>query len=763
VFRYEQWHRGLPVFNSVATVFIDDAGGVRTLASNTHAIPLQDLTPTLDPQAALHRALEQAVAPEDAFDVKRARLGLLPKATGVYLAYRVDLPSIPALLQAPTLYIDAHDGRLLRRVNRIWFVKRAKVYRQNPVATPNLEEVTLTWLPDAPVGADGGDPTDGGPPEDPDAGTGADPDGGGPAAQDGGSPADGGEFPGVTRSEPGFVLENDRVIAVNCIDRHHTIRVSMGSSLYNIHVCDEIHKAEADQALDFLYDPPPESSPARLEDEFAEVQVFYHINKIYDFFQSLGFETMVPSTRGQPTQIWATVNYRPPIDLDYPDQSSWDRALDPNAALVPMENAFFMAAAGSGYFLERDRDSLIIGQGTAVDFAYDGDVVYHEFTHAVVNSTAQLGYAVMDEYGLDSGPGAMNEGYGDYFSSALTGDPKVGEYASRSFAEGTGAIRDLENGDVCPDQLWGESHQDSQAFSGGLWQARQLVGEGNRLAYDAAVYAALASLTSESGFEAAATATVEQVRARLGDEIASSVRAVYEQRGLLGCNNRIVYYQGPRDLLILEGTGDLGIEPFVPGYYQIRFEVPANRNQIVVSYGLVGVSGYGQGAADVRLLVSRGSPIKFSYEGSVVPAEGVVEVQPQSVSRPSGGRGYEARFSQVEVPGPHYVMLVNRGSSQVLVRNLTVTAALGTPDGGVRTDGGVARDGGLRPDGGAPRRDGGLPLADAGLGPGGTTPGQQGGGCAAGGDGLSGLGATLAALLALVSLRRRARRHGSRG
>jgi hypothetical protein len=539
------------------------------------------------------------------------------------------------------------------------------------------------------AGAGGGDAWDAGLLEEGDGGIGEgpdggafEPDGGWMAADGGASSGDGGVFPGVTRSEPGFVLENDRVMAVNCIDRHHTLRVAIGSRLFNFHVCDEIHKAEADRGLDFLYDPPSANSPERLEDEFAEVQAFYHINKIYDFMGSLGFDTLVPSTRGQPKQLWATVNYRPPIALDYPDPSSWERAQDPYAALVPMDNAFFMAAAGSGYFLERDRDSLIIGQGVVIDFANDGDVIYHEFVHAVVNSTARLGYATLDEYGLDIGPGAMNEGYADYFSSALTGDAKVGEYAGRAFADSTGAIRDLENADVCPDQLWGESHQDSQAFSGGLWQGRQLVSEENRPAYDAAVYAALASLVSESGFEAAAMATVEQVRAHLGDEIATSVRAVYEQRGLLGCNHRIVHYQGARELLILEGTQDLGIEPLVPGYYQIRYEVPANRNQIVVSYGLTGISGYGQGAADVRVLFSRGSPIQFRYEGEVVPAEGVVEVEPQSVSRPSGGRGYEARFTQVDVPGPYYVMLVNRGTSQVYVSNLMVTTAVGTLDGG---------------------------------------------------------------------------------
>ena len=43
------------------------------------------------------------------------------------------------------------------------------------------------------------------------------------------------------------------------------------------------------------------------------------------------------------------------------------------------------------------------GQGPRHDYAYDGDVVYHEFTHAVVDATIQLPSAI-------NAPGAMNEG-----------------------------------------------------------------------------------------------------------------------------------------------------------------------------------------------------------------------------------------------------------------------------------------------------------------------------------------------------------------
>jgi Zn-dependent metalloprotease len=68
------------------------------------------------------------------------------------------------------------------------------------------------------------------------------------------------------------------------------------------------------------------------------------------------------------------------------------------------------------------------GQGTFIDFGYDGDVVYHEFGHYVVNQTVNfVGSPHVDKYGLTVAPGAMNEGMADTYSSFITGDPYVGE------------------------------------------------------------------------------------------------------------------------------------------------------------------------------------------------------------------------------------------------------------------------------------------------------------------------------------------------
>jgi uncharacterized protein (TIGR03382 family) len=702
VVRYQQVHRGLPVFNASAAVTIDDAGVVRGVAQTTRFVPPQDLTPGIDAAQALRVAQDLSVTRPTA-NLGRVRLGLYAIGREALLAYRVDLPAVPALLEATTLYLSAHDGRLLRRESRIRFAKQGKVYQPNPVVTPSAAAVDMPWL-----------------------GTNA------------------------------VSLETSLVKALNCVDNHTTTQVTVQGFTVNVHLCEELHKARADGSYDFLFDPT-ETSPARDEDEFAEVQMFYHVNRIYDFYKSLGFTQLIDSTTQQPGQIQATVNFRIPVDVTNPPSNilqAIQQASDPHGPLYPFDNAFFVDAASTAQFLTRDRDSIIFGQGTNADFAYDGDVIYHEFGHAVIGSTSRLAAALIDEFGLDSAPGAMNEGYADYFSAALAGNAKVGEYAGSSLPAGqaAGAIRDLDNTDVCPNHLWGEVHQDSQAFSAALWEVRKGLAAADRPKYDKAVYAAMVGLASESSFEAAATATVEQVRTQVSQAAATSAQAVYQNRGLMGCNNRIVNYTTARRLAFVEGTGTASLSPFVPGYTQLKFTVPSGRNEIVVSYvpgrGLpTPESGFDFGAtANLKVLFSQGTAIEFTYAGDTISnASQFPRVTPRDTGRTTTqGKIFEARYSQNVTPGDYYIMVVNEGSGQGVVQSLKVEAASTT----------------TTTDGGTPRPDGGTTPPDAGTGgqpDAGTAPRQSGGGCAAAGGGTPAALLGLLVALAALMLRRRPR------
>jgi hypothetical protein len=144
----------------------------------------------------------------------------------------------------------------------------------------------------------------------------------------------------------------------------------------------------------------------------------------------------------------------PPIPLgDFrPGPNGWYDF--PNAAYFPKES--WDALAGQLGLPGRDTDSIIFGQA-GHDFSYDASVIMHEYTHAVIG-TDRLGGRVLDAYGLDDSPRAMNEGLADYFAASVADAPVVGEYGIGKLAPNL--VRDLSVSRRCPDDLVNEIHAD---------------------------------------------------------------------------------------------------------------------------------------------------------------------------------------------------------------------------------------------------------------------------------------------------------------
>src|SRR5262249_47477498 len=134
---------------------------------------------------------------------------------------------------------------------------------------------------------------------------------------------------------------------------------------------------------------------------------------------------------------------------------------------APFENATFVPG-GFGLF-DFPHNAILLGQGGKIDYAYDGDVVTHEFGHGYADTVApNLSTGFIDAHGLDSTPGGLTEGYADLFALAVTDDAKIGEYAGGE----QGAIRNLDNTARCPEDLTGEMHDDSLIFTGAVYAAR---------------------------------------------------------------------------------------------------------------------------------------------------------------------------------------------------------------------------------------------------------------------------------------------------
>jgi MYXO-CTERM domain-containing protein len=564
------------------------------------------------------------------------------------------------------------------------------------------------------------------------------------------SPGANGDAPAVVRplrdrDDAEGYLTGPLVLARNCVEDGETV-LQFGT--ITAELCTEKQVAQADaESGDFLFEPDTRAA----DDLFAEVQMYYHVAEVYAFFQALGFDIL------DEVPLPATVNFQVPGML-----------VGSNQTLAPFDNAFFFPAGDilPGVY-GRDFDSIVFGQGTHVDFAYDGDVIYHEFGHAVFNTIASPGSFSYDSWGLTAAPGALNEGQADYFAGAFTEDPAIGEYVGPRIAPGTDAarnIRDMGGADSCPTNIIGQVHYDSVHFSAALWDVRTVfVGElgGSAAEFDAAILAAMRRMGAFVTFDQIAD-IVEGKLLALDAQLAEVLDDVFIARGLRDCQ-RFIPLGGPlqvHPLAFLYGPAAIGLDPWVPGFMQYRVRVaeeePANTIAIAFAYG--GGGGFGGQAAFPRFAVRRGSPVEISVRGTNVSGRWDDVIRSES-----DGTGRRLALLQDEAglePGDYYFLPVGTAGQQGQMGQVRAFVRLDDLSPGPDPDSDADVGGGD----GAGDDVGGNGDSDAGpdLGPGlGDVVGDDTGGGAgqagAGGDGCgcaaSGAPAGAdAALLALVAL-----------
>jgi len=160
---------------------------------------------------------------------------------------------------------------------------------------------------------------------------------------------------------------------------------------------------------------------------FDEVNAYYHVNKVHDYFSQFGFTGLDRSFR---------------VIVHYGDK---------------YDNAFFSPMQGI----------IALGDGDKLnDLAKEESVIYHEYGHAVTNAIVYMPYS--------GEAGAMNEAFSDYVASTMTEDPMVGEWAvaklNRPF------IRNMDNKAHYPEDIKNEVHHDSNIYGGALWDLRKAAG-----------------------------------------------------------------------------------------------------------------------------------------------------------------------------------------------------------------------------------------------------------------------------------------------
>jgi hypothetical protein len=184
-----------------------------------------------------------------------------------------------------------------------------------------------------------------------------------------------------------------------------------------------------------------------IDDHTDEVNVFYHTNFVHNHFQnSLGFYGL------NHYQMQATVQ------IDWFSNPSGDPN---NAWYSPINNWYVGDPSGDG--------NIYFGAGGGLggfnNLARAADVIYHEYSHAVVDHIRPLLYQAQS--------GAMDEGFADYFSCSLLNDPIIGEWVV-SDPQG---LRNIDNNLRYPDDYIGQVHSDGRIYGGALWDLRELLSQ----------------------------------------------------------------------------------------------------------------------------------------------------------------------------------------------------------------------------------------------------------------------------------------------
>ena len=352
------------------------------------------------------------------------------------LAYRIRfLPETP--LDGKYYFVDANTGKLLRFGDLVKYATAdtAKVFEKNPISTPDPTEVTLPWL---------------------------------------GNDANG----KLSAEADGNGLR--KIVAANCPDE--------GAKRGGHPVCTVKQLADKEEHGNFIYEDWENGLSYTFDatDIYPEIAMYYHLTKMYKYLAGIGLSKYaeLPNHRGN-NPIVGIANYQ---QYDY----------DSNAnayTLQPLDNASYMqydpdlAAEYPEYydsifgdFEYKTSDTLLFGQGKKVDYAYDGDVVYHEFGHGVVHGIAGFIYSGWsDKYGFSNEISGMDEGMADVFSFIISEDPCLAEYVAKGVGTAGGAVsldgtlcqRIASNENRVNEDFTGEPHNDGLPLVGAHWEIYQ--------------------------------------------------------------------------------------------------------------------------------------------------------------------------------------------------------------------------------------------------------------------------------------------------
>ena len=722
IYKFSHTYKGIPVEGVYTTLTVKD-GQINKMGNGLGKIDI-DVTKIISQDKALLSAAKfrgMKKTPKVYYVEK-----LITRYFGQFVAaYKVRFAPI-ALYDSRYVVVNALTGKVIKSGNSTYFADddilgddaevsdadavppveatdMAKMWKYNPLVTPDLEEVELNWV--APV-----DDTD------------------------------------LAEEARGFLTtdkDNEgirKIKAFNCPNKGEKIDVTdlvesllgmdLGDNKVMAPLCSPVQLANKIDNGSFIYEDcdgghefVKENMTEDKIDRCAEISMYYHASKIYNYlrglYKDLGREGKFYLQNNDADRPLNVIG-----NFQMPDTGDYMALLGGTAELVPMDNAFFsqdnpLITSLLGQFGIKG-DLLVFGQGTKADLGYDGDVVYHEFGHATIYTAGIAGMEFTDKYGLSNEPGSIHEGTADTFAFLMTDNSCTGEYASKGFVDYAESMNqtiemDKEGDYYCMrtalneytvfEDFIGEVHWDGQPLLAANWEIYQLMKgddtdtQTHRDNYTKLIMKTLYSIgDSDASFKLWADTFMAEVenddvyKAKKADiEKILTDRNFFEEVRARSANKTIEQsYIGAA--AAAEGTGDLtggsgltitedGEEiDIAPSYLQFYYDVPedAEKTGIKISMTVTADSGSsmiptgGDGNPEIQLFYRKDVPVEYVFDAEsdkvTVEKDGAVE---------KGGSGSFNTFeiADVEKGKRYYFQLINTASSSGILKSIKVEAA----------------------------------------------------------------------------------------
>jgi hypothetical protein len=333
----------------------------------------------------------------------------------------------------------------------------------------------------------------------------------------------------------------------------------------------------------------------RADDRFEEAMVYHHVDSARRYFAGLGFPSLM------------------------------NRSIPIHAHYYPVSNAFYSRTNGGLHFGDE-----------GADLAEDGEVVVHEYAHAVLDSIKP---------GITSHEGrSLHEGLADYLAASVLAAHNV-DAQKPCFAEWAATnirfqcIRSVASNLIYPDNLTNVSvHADGIIWSSTLWQLRGLLGGE---VTDRMVLQSLYYLPSQPTQDHAANSLLLADDALYGGRYADAVLSVLRDRGYLRQVRvlRLSTTEGGSVRVDGPTIGPTTCDAYCTLIYLTGTEVEIELNGSPLGQLFSGWSGGCAGRGVCRVVLANDTQVQATYR-HVAPADRAADVgSPSTHPTPRGAIG----------------------------------------------------------------------------------------------------------------------------